>query len=260
MTDAILRPGAIPLRFLKMETVSYLSAPVAVFWTFIYPIALFFILNAIFGGGESPSGMGLSYTDYLITGLAVMAILSTALFGFAAVLVDMRAQQNLRNLAFIPFEKHAFYTGFVGSRLLILAVFLTIFFAAFILLASDVTAIGLGQLTLVIAYLMAGAFVMIGFSLMLTTFISKSATAQAMANIINIPVIFMSDLFLPAILFPEPLFNIISHGPFYLFVNQVRALFAGQSGLMDALPSMGLMLVVGAILVIWAGRRAKWHA
>lgn len=260
MTEAIMRPAAIPMRFLKMETFSYLSAPAAVFWTFVYPIALFFILNTIFGGGESPSGMGLSYTDYLITGLAVMTILSTALFGFAAVLVDMRAQNNLRNLAFMPFDKRQFYIGFVGSRLLILAVFLTVFFSAFILLASDVTAISVTQLALVIAYLMAGAFALIGISLMLTTFISKSATAQAIANIINIPVIFMSDLFLPAMLFPEPLFTIISNGPFYLFVNKVRALFAGQSGLVDALPSMGLMVVVGAIFVIWAGRRAKWNA
>jgi ABC-2 type transport system permease protein len=204
--------------------------------------------------------MGLSYTDYLITGLAVMTILSTALFGFAAVLVDMRAQQNLRNLAFMPFEKRQFYTGFVASRMLILAVFLTVFFAAFILLASDVTAVSTGQLAVVIAYLMSGAFVLIGVSLMLMTFISKSATAQAIANIINIPVIFMSDLFLPAALFPEPLFSIISHGPFYLFVNEVRGLFAGQAGLIDALPAMGGMIAVGAVLVIWAGRRAKWSA
>lgn len=189
-----------------------------------------------------------------------MTILSTALFGFAAVLVDMRAQQNLRNLAFMPFEKRQFYTGFVASRMLILAVFLTVFFAAFILLASDVTAVSTGQLAVVIAYLMSGAFVLIGVSLMLTTFISKSATAQAIANIINIPVIFMSDLFLPAALFPEPLFSIISHGPFYLFVNEVRGLFAGQAGLIDALPAMGGMIAVGAVLVIWAGRRAKWSA
>lgn len=58
MTEATLRPGAIPLRFLKMETFSYLSAPAAVFWTFVYPIALFFILNTIFGGGRKPVWYG----------------------------------------------------------------------------------------------------------------------------------------------------------------------------------------------------------
>ncbi|MEQ5870011.1 ABC transporter permease [Sagittula sp. NFXS13] len=260
MADATLRPGAVPLRFLKMETLSYLSAPAAVFWTFVYPIALFFILNTIFGGGESPSGMGLTYTDYLITGLAVMTILSTALFGFAAVLVDMRAQQNLRILGFMPFGKFGFYIGFVGARMLILAVFLTAFMTGFGALAPDATTIGAARMVLVLAYLMCGAMALIGVSLVLTTFIAKTATAQALANIINIPAIFLSDLFLPAILFPVPLFTIISHGPFYLFVNQVRSLFAGQTHLIDAFPAMVAMLVSGVALTLWAGRRAKWHA
>ena len=260
MTTETLFSPAISLRFMWMETRSYLGAPAAIFWTFVYPIVLFFILNTVFGGGASPSGMGLSYTDYLITGLAVMTILSTALFGFAAVLVDMRAQGNLRLLAGMPFGKAQFYAGFVASRLAILAVFLTVFLLAFTALAPDATHPGAARLLLVIAFLMAGALALIGVGLMLSTLIAKPATAQAVANIINIPVIFLSDLFLPVALFPAPLFDVISQGPFYRFVTQLRAVFAGEAGFADVASMMAAMVLLGLGLIFWAARRATWHA
>ncbi|MGL6208446.1 MAG: hypothetical protein ACRC14_01290, partial [Paracoccaceae bacterium] len=65
---------------------------------------------------------------------------------------------------------------------------------------------------------------------------------------------------LPAALFPAPLFNVISQGPFYRFVTQLRALYAGQAGLADVAPMMAAMTLLGLALTLWAARRARWNA
>lgn len=263
MTDASLPTPASPavaLRFFAMELKSYVRAPMAIFWTFVYPIALFFLLNAIFGGGTSPWGPPLSYADYLISGLVVMTLISSSLVGFAVVLIDQRAQGQLQNFALMPFGKGAFFGGFVGSRMVVLVLFLTGFMAVFSQFAPGATALSAAQLTTLCVYLIGGMSVMFGASLMLSTLIQRTATAHAVANIVNIPVIFLSDLFLPAAVMPEPLFNVVSHGPFFVYVNELRAIQAGQIGLSDVALRVALMLVIGAGLMLWAGRRARWTA
>lgn len=251
---------AITLRFFRMELAGYLRAPMAIFWSFIYPVVLFFLLNAIFGGGVSPWGPPLSYADYLISGLVVMTMISSSLIGFAVVLIEQRAQGQLQSFALMPFGKGPFYAGFVGARMLVLLGFLTGFMAVFSHFAPGATALGADRLALLALYLAGGMSVMFAAALLLANAIRRTATAHAVANMLNIPLIFLSDLFLPAVLMPEALFNVISRGPFFHYVNQLRAIQAGEAGLAAIAPQVAVMLAIGAGLMILAARRARWTA
>lgn len=245
--------------FFWLEASAYLRVPVAIFWTFIYPIMLFFILNVIFGGGDSPTGAHLSYADYLITGLVVMTLISTSLFSFMVVLIEQRANGNLRVYSLMPFGKCSFFIGFVTARLLILLVFCAVFTLGFSHLAPGGMGIGLARLGGFMLYVAAGSLVLLGFSLLLATCIGRTATAHAIANIVNIPVIFLSDLFLPAAILPPAMRSVVELSPIYRFVNDARDIYAGSQTLLDVAPTVGVMVVIGTLLIGFATRKFNWN-
>jgi ABC-2 type transport system permease protein len=266
MTDIVItdaRPSnlnaGIARTFFWMEADAYLHVPVAIFWTFIYPIMLFFILNLIFGGGDSPTGAHLSYADYLITGLVVMTLISTSLFSFMVVLVEQRANGNLRVFNLMPFGKCSFFLGFVTARLLILLIFCAVFTLGFSHLAPGGTGIDLSRLGGFMLYVVAGSLVLLGLSLVLAALIGRTATAHAVANIVNIPVIFLSDLFLPAAILPPAMRAVVELSPIYRFVNDARDLYAGTQTLLDAAPTIGVVVVIGAALIWFATRKFNWN-
>lgn len=250
---------AVVRSFFWMEAGAYLHVPIAIFWTFIYPIMLFFILNLIFGGGDSPTGAHLSYADYLITGLVVMTLISTSLFSFAVVLVEQRANGNLRVFNLMPFGKGSFFLGFISARLLILLSFCAVFTLGFSHLAPGGAGIGIGRLGGFMAYVAAGSLVLVGLSLVLAALIGRTATAHAVANIVNIPIIFLSDLFLPAAILPAGMRGVVELSPIYRFVNDARDLYAGTQTLVDTAPAIGVMVVVGAVLTWVATRKFNWN-
>ncbi len=245
--------------FMRMEGASYLHVPIAIFWSFVYPVMLFFILNLIFGGGDSPTGPEMSYADYLITGLVVMTLISTSLFSFTVVLVEQRANGNMRVFGLMPFSKGSYFLGFVSSRMLILLVFCALFIAAFSHLAPGALGIGAARLLGLMVYIAAGTLVLVGLSLVLASLIRRTATAHAVANIVNIPIIFLSDLFLPAAILPASMLEVVRHSPFYLFVNHSRSLYAGTSTLAELWPTVAVMIAAGALLIWFATRRFDWN-
>lgn len=263
MSDATLsRFGAVEARaarqIFRLEANAYLRAPLALFWTFIYPVMLFFILNAIFGGGDAPSGPMMSYADYLITGLVVMTMISTALFSCMAVLVEQRASGNLRNYAAMPFDYSAFFAGFTASRL----VLLTLFIAVFTLVLSHVIptglGIGIGRLVVFLLFILAGALILTGIALLLASAITRTATAHAVANIVNIPLIFLSDLFLPMAILPPAMQVFVKLSPIYHYVNGARGIYAGEISFLQALPWIAALSLGGAGLIWLAARRFRW--
>jgi len=263
MSDASItrfRPanGRVAMQIFRLEANAYLRAPLALFWTFVYPVMLFFILHAIFGGGDAPSGPMMSYVDYLITGLVVMTMISTALFSVMVVLVEQRESGHLRNYEAMPFDHSAFFAGYVASRLLVLVLFIAIYTMVLSHAIPTGMGIGFGRLLGFLIYIFAGAAVMVGLGLLIAAATVRTATANAIANMVNIPLIFLSDLFLPAVILPPTMQAIVLHSPLYFYVNGARGLYAGSVTLLQATPTILLMLLAGAAMIWVATRRFRW--
>ena len=243
--------------FARTEFRTYFKAPMAIFWTFVYPLIMFFLMNAIFGGKKSVPGEQ-SYTDFLISGLAVMTVVSTALFSFAAVLIELRAKSRLKIFAMMPLNNSDFFFGFTASRVLILFVFCLIYIGVLSHAAPNGTPLVLSALLVLGLYLIAGALVLIGLSIMITSFIKHTGTGHAIVNIINIPLIFLSDLFLPISIFPPWLHAIANWSPIYMFVSKSRSIYANQYQAGEiALWIFGLTLV-GVLLIHLGSRMFSW--
>ncbi|MBV8753540.1 MAG: ABC transporter permease [Pseudonocardiales bacterium] len=260
MTEVALPRGSLPLHLLKIEVLSYLKHPLAVFWTFAYPIILFFLLNAIFGGSSARTAAGgVSYTDYLVSGLAVMTVITTALFGFAVALVELRARGRLKLFGMMPFSKSTFFLSFTASRVMILVVFCLVFVGVLSHLAPNTHPITLPNLLLLCLFLASAGLVLIGCSILVTSLIKRTSTAHAIINFINIPVIFLSDLFLPASILPKWLFAIVKWSPFFIFTEKYRAVYADTYSLADIALWTGVLALSGIVLINAASRLFTWN-
>lgn len=241
----------------RMELLAFLKHPLAVFWTFVYPLVLFMLMNAIFGQRPAVEG-ALSYSDFLISGIVVLTVVSTALFSFTVPLIELRARSRLKLLATMPLPNGAFFLGFTMSRLLLLITFCTVFMLGL----SNAMRYGSGlsiihglQLAL---FLTAGAMVLVGVGIGLAAVIKRTSTAHAVTNMVNVPVIFLSDLFLPVALFPPWMQAVAKLSPVYQFVQALRELYAGQMAAGIYIGWVAAMAVAGLALVLLAARRFSW--
>ncbi|MCW5284346.1 ABC transporter permease [Verminephrobacter eiseniae] len=245
------------LHVARIELAAFLRHPLSIFWTLVYPLILFLLMNAIFGR-PAAEGTALSYTDYLITGIAMLNVVGTSLFSFVLPLIKLRAQSRLRLLAAMPLPNEAFFAGFAVSRLLVLGAFSGLFLFALSHLAPHGAALSLGRTLSTTAFLVAGAVVFTGLGIVLASVIQRTGTAHAVTNILNVPLIFLSDLFLPTALFPAWMQRIAELSPVYVFVQALREIYTGQMPLAQQSSWMLALLSVGLLLIVWAGRRFGW--
>jgi ABC-2 type transport system permease protein len=108
-------------------------------------------------------------------------------------------------------------------------------------------------------FLMAGGLVMIGCSILITSMVKGIATAQALANFINIPLIFLSDMFLPVSILPPWLQSIVHWSPLYLFVEKYRAIYTGAYIFADVALWTFAIAVLGIALISVASSRFSWY-
>ena len=110
-----------------IETRSYFRDKTAMFRTFIYPVLLLVILDYMFGGTTDTEEARSAYRAFLISGMAAMTIVTTALFGFAVVLVSLRHEGKLKLYEVLPLENVSYLLGFGLSRILVIAIFVLLF-------------------------------------------------------------------------------------------------------------------------------------
>ena len=188
----------------------------------------------------------------------MLNIVSTSLFNFVLPLIELRAQSRLRLLAAMPLPNEAFFAGFVASRLLVLGAYSGLFLFTLSHLAPNGASLSVGRTLSVMAFLMASAVVFTGLGIALASVIQRTGTAHAVTNILNMPLIFLSDLFLPTALFPAWMQSIAELSPVYLLVQALREIYAGQMPLAQQAGWMFAQLAVGLVLIVWASRRFIW--
>lgn len=242
----------------RIELLAFLKHPLAVFWTFIYPLVLFMLMNAIFGQRPAAEGALLSYSDYLISGIVVLTVVSTALFSFTVPLIELRSRARLKPLATMPLPNGIFFLGFTISRLLLLIAFCTVFMIGLSNAMPYGRSLSVAHGLQLAVFLAAGALVLIGIGIGLAALIKRTSTAHAVTNMVNVPLIFLSDLFLPVALFPPWMQAIARFSPLYQFVQALRELYAGQMAAGTYAVWVAAMSAAGMALLLLAARRFSW--
>jgi ABC-2 type transport system permease protein len=258
MNKAVATPSSSLPFFVKSELFVFLKNPLSIFWTFAYPVILFVILNTIFGNQPTPAG-GISYSGFLITGLVVLTIVSTSLFNITIPLIEMRSQSRLKMFAVMPISKVDFLFGFALSRTIILCIYGCVFIFALTHLIPNAEALDVRQFIFLTILMAAGATVMIGISVLLTSAIKSTGSAYAVVNIINVPILFLSNLFIPTAIFPSMLKTASNYSPVYQFVEELRAIYMGTIDVTTFGMWIAALLIAGFLFIRLGAGAFSWQ-
>lgn len=201
------------------------------------------------------SGEETRYIDFLLPGIVLMGFFVNGLFGVPGAILFNRDRKVLRRYWVTPLSVSRYLAGFSLGHLSLCAIqFVFLFllgrygFGAAISFAQPAA-----FLTLILA---AVTFMAFGF---LIASLARTANAgMATANILNMPMMFLSGMFFPVAGLPALLKVVVYVNPVSYLVNGLRASVGVESGSFSPGLLIGVPLGWIALSVLVAARKLKW--
>ena len=194
--------------------------------------------------------------QYLTPGLLGWAIASGATFGAAITLVNWRHNKLLRRLRLAPVSIGSVVFARVGVSLLVALVQLFVF-----LLVATTPYFGL-KLTaswwMAIPVLFCGTLAFMSIGLLVGSFAKTQQAATAIANLIVLPMAFLGGAFIPLDFAPSWIREVSYAIPLRYLVTGMQDVMARGEGPAAALPAIGLLLALTAVLGLIAVRVFRW--
>ena len=208
----------------------------AVFFNLISPLLFFVLFGFIFGNqkGATPESVGL----YLLPGVIVASQLSSGLFGGASVLVTWRERGIFRRIQATPMSVWQLILARVLAQVIIsFAQALVTVIVGVLFFKVQLAA---GGAFWDFLFILLGSLVFQVMGQLIAARIKRVETANILINVIFLPLLFFTDLYIPLSLMPDWLQNIGKLLPPYLVVDLLRSAMT-----QGTLPTNALADVIG---------------
>jgi ABC-2 type transport system permease protein len=204
---------------------------------------------------ESVESRDLGYIDFLVPGVVGMTVMQLGLFGVAFGFVHLKRTGALRRLFATPTSPAYFLGAQVASRLVLAFVQVVILFGIGIWFGlqmfGDYATLGL------IVLLGAVIFLAVGFAI--AGWAKNEDQAAPVANLISLPMMFLSGVFFPRDAMPDFLAGITQYMPLTYVNEALRAVVndgAAVTSLGPQLLGMGVWAIITFVLAI---RLFRWE-
>jgi ABC-2 type transport system permease protein len=241
------------MRLTLTELKLFWREPIALFFNFIFPVFMLFVIMEIFIPADVPKEIVI---NHITPALMVLIISSTAIFGIPASIVTYRQNKFLKRLRCSPVTPLAILGGFGLANFIVTLLGIALL-ALVAMLVYGATLTGS-----VITFL--GGFVLVFLSLtaiflFIPGVVRSERTAIAISQIVYFPVMFLSGVFVPLDQLPDWIAYHIS--PF-IPVTHAVALLQGL-WLDTALTNLTgeTLVLLGVLLLgaITAARTFRWE-
>ena len=204
---------------------------------------------------EQVSGRDLGYIDFLVPGMLGLTVMQLGLFSVAFGFVQLKRTGALRRLFATPTPPGYFLGAQVGSRLLISTAQVLVLLG--VGLAFGLQLVGSIAAVLGVALLGSVVFLEIGFGI--AGWAKNEDQAAPVANLISLPMTFLSGVFFPREAMPDILQTITGFLPLTYLTDALRAIINEGAGI-DAIGGDLLGLLVWAVVsFVIATRLFKWE-
>ncbi|MDI1476684.1 ABC transporter permease [Polyangium sp. y55x31] len=226
--------------------------------------------DRIFGGGlvaalpaqarlDVVEGPAWGYVHYLFPGILAFSVLASGLFGMGYPMALFRQNLFLKKLATTPLPKGTFIAANVAARSSIVLVQVVLLVgAARLFFDLPLTLVSFGWL-LVISMLGVIAFLGAGFAL--AAAIDNAELLVDVISAINMPIVFLSEMFFPLESLPRFLSTVGAWLPSTEMVRLSRAvLLYGVTDLSSLAGGLGMLAMWAAATFTISVLTFKWHA
>jgi ABC-2 type transport system permease protein len=204
---------------------------------------------------ESVEARDLGYIDFLVPGIVGMTIMQLGLFSVAFGFVQLKRTGALRRLFATPTSPSYFLSAQVLSRLIIGLVQVAILFGVGIWFGLQMFG---DYMTLALIVLIGSAiFLAVGFAI--AGWAKNEDQAAPVANIVSLPMMFLSGVFFPRDAMPDFLAAITQFMPLTYVNEALRAVVNEGAGLLALGPQLLGMVVWLGISFVLAVRMFRWE-
>jgi len=186
---------------------------------------------------------GVSYTAFLIPGLAMMSLLQNSFANSSSSLIQSKVMGNIVFLLLTPLSYWEFFTAFLAAAIVRgLVVGLSVYLVA--LFWVDIPIV---HPWLILAFALMGSAMLGAMGIIAGIWADKFDQLAAFQNFIIMPLTFLSGVFYSIHSLP-PFWQKVSHlNPFFYMIDGFRYGFFGQG---DISPTISLSIVAACFLAL----------
>ncbi len=188
------------------------------------------------------------YIDFLMPGILAMSLMQSAVIGIVAYLMEAREKKILKRILATPVNRKYFVAAQILSQLTVAIAQIAIILATAKIL-YDVTIYG----SLLSAFLIAmlGTFVFLCFGFIIASISKTTQAAEALAQVITMPMLFLSGVFFSTETLPKAVQYIVDYLPLTPMIDALREIITNGATLAETFP--GLWVLIGWLVVMFIG-------
>lgn len=205
---------------------------------------------------ESTATEGLTQFDYTFSGILGFTLLSLGVFGPTTVFPRLKQKGVLRRYKSTPLKVWQFFVANVLSNAFVGLIALVLMFVA-ALVVFDLNMRGsFINLSIVVAL---GTILLFGIGLAVGGWAKNENQAAPIAQLVTLPMMFLSGVFFPVFLMPEILQNITRFIPLTPIIDSIRLVITENASLVDLAPEMGIIIGWTVIIYLVAFKVFSWE-
>lgn len=205
---------------------------------------------------ESTATAGLTQFDYTFTGLLGFTLLSLGVFGPTSVFPRLKQRGVLRRYQLTTIKVWQYFVANVLSNAFVGLLAVAMMFVA-ALLIFDLNMRG-NYLNLAVVVLL-GVTLLFGIGLAIGGWARTENQAAPLAQIVTLPMMFLSGVFFPTFLMPELLQNITAFIPLTPIVDALRLIVTENASLFDLGPQLAIMMGWLVVIYVIAFKVFRWE-
>jgi ABC-2 type transport system permease protein len=198
----------------------------------------------------------LTYVDFLVPGIIAMSIMQTGLFGVVFSVIQWKQRGIIRRLMATPMRVRDFFLSQLVSRMATVALQLVVLLVVGLVLFR-IHFVG-NLLYLLIVGILGGA-IFLAFGLAISGVVKTEDAAAPIANIISLPLMFLSGVFFARSNLPDWLQTITQYSPLTYVADALRSISLDGASLWAVRVDLIGIFVWLAAASILAVRVFKWE-
>lgn len=251
--------AAMTLRQVRYENKSFWRNPAAAFFTFIFPLLFLVLFNLLFGHQKiNYFGRRVNTSTFYIPAIAAFSIIGATFTNLAMSVTLGREQGVLKRKRGTPMSPLAY----LAAKMLhsgMMSLLLVVIVAAFGKVFYSVT-LPTHTLPAVLLTLVVGAVSFCAMGLAFTALVPNADAAPAIVNGVILPLLFISDIFIPLDKAPTWLTTVAKIFPIWHFSTAMQHAFnpfATGSGIQGT--DLLILAAWGVGAMILAARFFRWE-
>ena len=187
---------ALALRQVRYENTAFWRNPVAAFFTIVFPLMFLVIFNLMFGGvATDDQGEPLNLANFFVPGIVVFAVVGACYTNIAMGIAFSRDGGLLKRVRGTPLPSWAYLFGRIAHSVLLAILLVVIVTGAGVLFYG--VDIPTNTLPAFVVTLAVGAATFCTLGLAITSVIPNANASPAIVNTSILPLLFISDVFIP---------------------------------------------------------------